>query len=213
MAKARKFLTDHEMDRIIRDKAFGYKTTEQIATEYDIATTSIWKLWRAFTLVQNKDENGMKHALCTGSTTLRYLKYAASAAGVTLSEDVQKAVKGKYEREKKRNAEKANAEQLTIQEEPEPEQQPEPMPAPAEIPPEVIVEKQTDNTALYLIKVLQALAEQNELLKQLMDAVIPHWIDDLKENNNANSGAIMDMLKPMDQKLDAIRCNSKRRGL
>lgn len=70
----------------------------------------------------------------------------------------------------------------------------------------------TGNEALYLVKLLEAAQQQNELLQQLMDAVIPHWCADLKDNVNANTDTLGQRLDKMAAAVDAIKCNTRKRG-
>ena len=86
------------------------------------------------------------------------------------------------------------------QKEPEPREQ-----APKDIP--------AWNERLYLSKIIEALVNQNELLTQLMDRVIPHWTADIKDCINANSDVMAGELKTCREALDAIRCNTRKRGL
>ena len=97
------------------------------------------------------------------------------------------------ERYAKQKAEKESA----------PEQSPEPQPEP----------KKEDNTGLYLIKLLEAVNRQNELLEQLYDVVIPKWVGDMKDNVNCNSDVLSQSLKRIDDKLEAIKINVRKRGL
>lgn len=69
------------------------------------------------------------------------------------------------------------------------------------------------NDALYFIRILEELHEQNQLLRDLLDVVIPKWAGDLKDNQNANSDVLAGLLREQGQALDAIRCNTRKRGL
>jgi len=73
--------------------------------------------------------------------------------------------------------------------------------------------KKEDNTALYMIKLLEAVNKQNELLEQLYDVVIPKWTGDMKDNVNVNADMLNQSLKRIDDKLEAIKINVRKRGL
>ena len=208
-------------ERIVSSRYVFGKTYIQIGKENGVSDAFAIYTCQAFEAVKKKDWDKAKEMISNKGQSYLLFDWSAKKLGIDLPPDILQtyiearkidAEKKRAYYERRKSGEK-DTEQLMIQEEPEPEHQPEPAPAPAEIPPEIIVEKKLDNTALYLIKILEALVEQNELLKQLMDAVIPHWIDDLKQNNNANGDAIQEMLKPIAASLDAIRCNTKKRGL
>lgn len=78
---------------------------------------------------------------------------------------------------------------------------------------EPVKEPVTDNSGLYMVKVLEALHAQNELLAQLCDVVIPHWVADLKDNANANADSLGQRLDQIVALLDGIKCNTRKRGV
>ena len=60
------------------------------------------------------------------------------------------------------------------------------------------------------------IAEQkktNELLEQLFDVVIPKWTSDIKDNVNVNSDLQNQTLKRIEDKLEGIKINTRKRGL
>lgn len=65
---------------------------------------------------------------------------------------------------------------------------------------------------LYLVKLIEALVKQNELLEQLMDVVLPKYICDLKDNLNANTDLISERLKNCESRLEKIAVNTRKRG-
>ena len=69
------------------------------------------------------------------------------------------------------------------------------------------------NDGLYFIKILEALNKQNEFLEQLIGVVIPKYVCDVKDNANANGDAAMEILKSISTNMDAIRCNTRKRGM
>lgn len=75
-----------------------------------------------------------------------------------------------------------------------------------------VEKKEERNDALFMIKILEALNKQNELLEQLMDVVIPKYVSDMKDNVNANADVICERLKNSEQSLDKISYNTRKRG-
>lgn len=70
-----------------------------------------------------------------------------------------------------------------------------------------------DNSGLYMVKLLEAIHAQNELIAQLCDVVIPHWCADLKDNFNANADSIGQRLDRVVSLVDGINCNTRKRGM
>lgn len=69
---------------------------------------------------------------------------------------------------------------------------------------------QEKNETVYFCRLLEEIARQNELLEQLMDVVIPKYVSDLKDNQNANFDAQTAEIK---KSLDQIAANTRKRGL
>ena len=70
----------------------------------------------------------------------------------------------------------------------------------------------------WLISVLCCLSQkelnkQNNLLEQLLDTVIPHWANDLKDNANANADTIVERLNEEIRISECIKQNTRKRGL
>jgi len=81
-----------------------------------------------------------------------------------------------------------------------------------------IVEPEADpvtaeNERVFTLKMLEYIAKTNELLEQLMDVVMPKYCGDLKDNVNANCDIICERLKSCEDKLEAIKANTRKRGL
>lgn len=68
------------------------------------------------------------------------------------------------------------------------------------------------NEDLYLVRLIETLAKQNELLEQLMDVVLPKYIGDLKDNLNVNTDLISERLKTCECRLEKIALNTRKRG-
>ena len=69
------------------------------------------------------------------------------------------------------------------------------------------------NDAVYFIRILEELHQQNEYLKDLLDVVLPKYVSDLKDNLNANSDVLGTDLRGCLEELKAVRCNTRKRGL
>lgn len=217
-------MKDHiaNYEKIMAGRMIYGKALSEIAQENGFSYQYARAAYNMFCAV--KDEDWDRLADMVGKYNMPYdrVKWAASELGKKLPASIKKAHDEGRERDRERQKAKYEAKKepypdmlgwVSSETAEEPEPQPEPEPAPEPIPPEVIVEKKLDNTSLYLIKMLESQAKIVELLEQLMDAVIPHWIDELKQNNNANGDAIQEMLKPIATAVDAIRCNTKKRGM
>ncbi len=66
---------------------------------------------------------------------------------------------------------------------------------------------------LFFQKMLELQAQNNELLNQLMDVVIPRYTSDMKDNVNANCDVIGQSLKRMEDKMEAIKIGVRRKGM
>ena len=60
---------------------------------------------------------------------------------------------------------------------------------------------------------LENMVKLNELMEQLMDVVIPKYVGDIKDNLNVNTDVICERLKSCEDKLEAIKANTRKRGL
>lgn len=69
------------------------------------------------------------------------------------------------------------------------------------------------NEDLYMIKILERLAKLEEEHEQLMDVVIPKYINDLKDNINANTDVTCERLKEIAMILEKIAKNTRPRGM
>ena len=72
---------------------------------------------------------------------------------------------------------------------------------------------QDDNNRLFFIRMLENMVKLNELMEQLMDVVIPKYVGDMKDNLNVNADVICERLKSCEDKLEAIKANTRKRGL
>lgn len=67
--------------------------------------------------------------------------------------------------------------------------------------------------SLFLTKVLEGVAQTNELLNQMMDVVIPKYCADLKDNQNVNFDMLCQSQKRIEDKLEAIKIGVRRKGM
>ena len=183
-----KKITENTIDQILLYKMVMGKSSKETALTSGTSENTVNVLIRAYNSI--KDENWTD--ICTlaerGNTSLATIEYLARV----LEKMVPICVLDAYRERNKKYSNIMRKKRGSV--------------------PETAPEISTDNTGLYLIKILEALTAQNELLTQLCDAVIPHWTVDLKENINANSDVIGQRLDNMVQILDGIRCNTRKRG-
>ena len=222
-------MKDHiaNYEKIVAGRMIYDKPLSEIAQENGFSYQYARAAYNMFCAV--KDEDWDRLADMVGKYNMPYdrVKWAASELGKKLPASIKKAYDEGRERDRERQKAKYEAKKEPYpdmlgwvssepEEEPEPQPDPEPQQAPAEIPPEVIVEyaqTKLDNTALCMRKILENQAKIIELLEQFMDVVIPKWAVHATDNANANGDAIQEMLKPIAASVDAIRCNTKKRGM
>lgn len=185
-------IKDEIYEKIITDRLVLGKTPEAIADEIGFGRTSVYNTVSVFGAVRDCDWNRCVAMIENQGFPIAPFIWAARRLGIELPEIVTSA----YElRTKKREEAQKKAEESKKKAE------------------EAEIEKATDNTALYLCKVLQALNKQNELLEQLLDTVIPHWANDLKDNANANTDALMERINEEIRISECIKQNTRKRGL
>lgn len=71
----------------------------------------------------------------------------------------------------------------------------------------------TQNEDLYLLKILEALTRQGDLLEQIMEVVLPKCAIDIKDNINNNADLVCERIKNCEKQLEKISCNTRKRGL
>lgn len=189
-------------EKIVTDRLVYGVPVNQIAKEIERNPSSVTCVVSAFECV--RDRNWDKAA----DMIVKYKIPTAPFcwAGEKLNVEIPQYLEEVYE---KRKAEKAaeKAQKRQQAETPKTPHAPVPEPEPKPEP------KKEDNTALYLIKLLEAVNRQNELLEQLYDVVIPKWTGDIKDNINCNCDVLSQSLKRIDDKLEAIKINVRKRGL
>lgn len=201
-----KLMNAEKYEKIVTDRLVFGKPAKQIALELEIGETAVFTALSAFTDVK---EGNWNHAIAmveNQNVPIGLFRWAGERLGIELPKALeaaynQRLVKmAQYNREKraKQKADEAPAPAVESEEEPAPE------------PPKP---EKPDNTSLYLLKMLEAINQQNELLSQLMDAVIPKYVGDLKDNVNANCDSLFNQIKDNGEKLEAVKINTRKRGL
>ena len=186
-------LTPAEWEKIVINRAFGM-STEENAKAMELTRSGVRNVLNAFDCVKEQDWARACNLIVSRTMNIEVFKWSAEKCGVELPEIVVKA----YEDYKaKRRAEKA-AKMAEAQKAPEPV-----------LPPA----QQDDNNRLFFIRMLENMVKLNELMEQLMDVVIPKYVGDMKDNLNVNADVICERLKSCEDKLEAIKANTRKRGL
>lgn len=180
-------LKDADYEAIISSRLIFNKSAPEIAKELDIGETSVYNVVSVFQAVQKRDIDRVSEQAKTGISG-DVIGWAYRKLGLEIPKQVAAAIEERKEFNRQRNLEAVARKEA------------------AEKPPE------NPNDGVFFCKVLEALNKQNELLTQLLDVVIPKWTNDLKDNVNANCDMLQKQLKQMDEKLDCIKQNTRRRG-
>lgn len=196
-------MTAEQYEKIVTDRLVFGKPAKQIAQEIERKETVVFNVLDAFSVVKEQDWNRAIALLTNQNFPLAVFTWAGERLNTELPPSLEaaynqrKAIRRRMENEE-RAKQKAAEEQ--------------PVPPPVEAP-TLPVEKKEDNTVLYLLELLKAVKEGNELLSQLMDAVIPKYVGDLKDNVNANCDTLFNQIKDNGDRLEAIKINTRKRGL
>jgi hypothetical protein len=186
-----KRLNENDFNAIIARKLMYKQSNEVVAAEIGTSEKSVRTVVRVFNLVRDKNFKELIKAAEYENVTLQMVEWASRELKIAVPiEEIKKA--------RDLNIEKRTKNQKEKKEEPA---------APVSKP------KENTNDGLYMLKILEALNKQNELLEQLMDVVVPKYAGDMKDNLNANTDVICERLKNCQQSLEKIACNSRKRGL
>lgn len=193
-------------EKIVTDRLVYGVPVSQIAKEIDRNSTSVTCVVGAFECVRDRNWERAAAMIVNYKIPVSPFYWAGEKLGVEIPPSLEEV----YEKRKKDKAmEKAQRRQRAET----PKAPPAPVPELEPIPEQKPEPKKEDNTGLYLIKLLEAVNRQNELLEQLYDVVIPKWVGDMKDNVNCNSDVLSQSLKRFDDKLEAIKINVRKRGL
>ena len=186
-------------EKVVTDRLVFGKPAAQIAKEIERTDSTVYCVVKAFEAVRDQDWDRAIEQLSNHNTPLSPYEWAAkkldielpASLGTAYEERMRKAVTAKRDLKERRASQETEKAEEPIKEEP----------------------KKEDNTALYLLKLLEAVNKQNELLEQLYDVVIPKWTGDIKDNINCNCDVLSQSLKRIDDKLEAIKINVRKRGM
>ena len=201
-----KLMTREDYEKIVTDRLVFGRPAAQIAEEIGRKDTVVFNVLKAFNITKEQDWPCAIAVLTNQNFPLSVFTWAGEKLGIDLPPSLEAAYNNRLAHARKAQAERekaANAENIAAQ-------QQDVMPADQPEPPK---SEKPDNTSLYLLKLLEAINQQNELLEQLMDAVIPKYVGDLKDNINANCDSLFTQIKDNGDKLEAIKINSRKRGL
>lgn len=218
-----------EFQKVVTARFLYDETYGQIAFEMGLAADAVAAMCSTFTMLKNGETEELVKKMRRSHYSDSIIKLAAEALKMEIPADVLQAMAERRDAGlAKRIAKKMVEEAGTT---PAAEEAPAagPHPSAALTPAELgashasrasgspcagkAEEAPKGNDALYFIRILEELHEQNQLLRDLLDVVIPKWAGDLKDNQNANSDVLCGILKEQGQALDAIRCNTRKRGL
>ena len=188
-------------EKIVTDRLVFGVPVSKIARDIEKNPYSVTCVVSAFEAVRNGDWDKCIDIINKYKTPLSLFTWAANKLGV----EVPPTLGAAYEQRK------AQKREYDLQKRTGNVAQPTPVPSPEPAP--VQEPKKEDNTALYLLKLLEAVNKQNELLEQLYDVVIPKWTGDIKDNINCNCDVLSQSLKRIDDKLEAIKINVRKRGM
>lgn len=189
-------------EKIVTDRLVFGKPATQIAREIERTESSVFSVISAFESVRDKDWNRALASISNNNIPLSPYEWAGKKLDIELPPALEAAYQERRIRIQERDRlrrEKQKAEETapeTAQEAPEPD-----------------LPRQADNTGIYLLKILEAIKEQNELLNQLMDAVIPKYVGDMKDNVNANSDCLFNQLKDISDTLGFVKNITRKRGM
>lgn len=189
-----KKITEQQLENIVtRVKVYG-ESKVSIAKELGFSESFTGAIVTTFDLVREQNWEEIVSRTKRNLVHPSHVRWAAAKLGVDAPMDrIEEAYRECLETKHKKRA--AIAEQTEIEEVKAKEKH------------------ESTNENLFLVKLLEALHTQNELLEQLMDVVLPKYCGDMKDNINANTDVICERLKNCEQSLDKIAYNSRKRGL
>ena len=197
--------------RFLYDETYG-----QVSFEMGLAADTVAAMCSTFTMLKNGETEELVKKMRRSHYSDSIIKLAAEALKMEIPADVLQAMAERRDAALAKRIAKKMVEEAGMT--PVAEETPAAGPHPsAALTPSPCAGKAEEapkgNDALYFIRILEELHEQNQLLRDLLDVVIPKWAGDLKDNQNANSDVLCGILKEQGQALDAIRCNTRKRGL
>lgn len=191
-------LTHVEWEQIIINRAFGMGTVAN-AKAVGLTRQAVGNVLDAFDSVKEQDWAKACNLIVTRNMTMEVFKWSAEKCGVELPEVVVQAYDKYLE---KRRSEYKTAVDASKEKKGVPV---------LDAPPSTA--SQDENNRLFFIRMLEYMSNMNELMEQLMDVVIPKYVGDMKDNVNANADVLCERLKSCEDKLEAVKANTRKRGL
>ena len=201
MDEKKSFTTREKYEKVITDRLVFGKPVKQITTELECSSTFVFNVVNVFNATKEQDWNRAQALIANQAVPLMAFEWAAERLNVTLPPILSRVYEERKARVRERYRANVQQEKDVEQQEEQPQKQ------------EKEEDKRSDNTGLYLIKILEALARQSELLEQFMDVVLPKNVQGLKDSINANSDMLRDGIKDCKDTLEGIKINTRKRGL
>lgn len=192
-------MDDAKLNAMLCDILLFKTTSREVAQKYGVSTATVSRFRRVYAFVEKEEWDELKKLAKQENGVRGFMSWSAERLGKAIPADfwpVKEAVK----------------------EEPPAEEQK------TEAPRQAAADGQ--NTALVISSLLSMIEKQNlllsqmakesreqtELMTQLLDTVLPHWVTDLKECINTNADLVCTQLDESKKLLDAVKCNTRRRG-
>lgn len=180
-------LNQEQYEKIITSRMVFGRTAKQTAEALNVGVASVNRVETAFKAVQAGEWDKVEKMVEDASCPFAMIEWAAKKLDVVLPQAVHDARERRYAPKPKQGIEKP----------------PEPVPVP----------DHWEEEKRFLQAMIAEQQKTNELLEQLFDVVIPKWTGDMKDNTNVNSDLINQSLKRIDDKLEAIKISTRRKGM
>ena len=209
-------ISEEVYEQIVTEAVVYGRAHREIAEKVGLNKSTVTTTVKAFSCVRDKNFIELIDTVRSGCASYYAALWAAKKLNVSLPKQaIDEAYEDLCKRQREQAARRYTAKKKAKEPAPQPVQEAEP---------ETPLSEKTDsqetqreipswNERLYLCKIIESLVQQNELLTQLMDNVLPHWTADIKDSINVNCDVIAGELKTCKEALDAIRCNTRKRGL
>jgi len=197
-----KKLSEQQMESIVT-RVFVYsEKRSSVAKDLNVSENVISNLLTAFTLVRDRNFDELLSRINRGNAYPSHIDWAARRLNVEYpKKEIEEAYRNRLNRDDARRRARIGEAQNDSE----------------EVAQESVQEEKKTTVAanenLFLVKIIEALNTQNELLEQLMDVVMPKYCGDMKDNINTNTDVICERIKNCEQSLEKIAYNSRKRGL
>lgn len=195
-------IEDAKLNAMLCDILLFKATSREVAQKYGVSTATVSRFRRVYSFVENDEWGKLKELMKTENGVRGFSEWSAERLGKVIPMDVYPVKESKP---------------VKVEEPPAEEQK-------TEAPRQADADEQ--NTALVITSLLGMIEKQNillsqmakesreqtELLTQVIDTVLPHWVTDLKECVNTNTDLVCTQLDESKKLLDAVKCNTRRRG-